>query len=335
MRRPWLAPFVPLYAAGAALRAARLRPQRLGWPVLSIGNLSVGGAGKTPLTIALVQLLRAHGVHVDVLSRGYGRSSHAPARVRIDGIAEEFGDEPLLIARATGAPVYVARNRHDAGLLAERDMAHTAPAPRLHILDDGFQHRQLARDIDVLLLRESDLTDALLPAGNLREPLSALGRATVIAVDAAEPAVEAFLCERISLDRNSEVPRWIGPIWRLRRTMTLPQIDGPVLAFCGIARPAQFFSGLADFGVALAARRAFRDHHRYTARDVSSLVAQARSAGAVALLTTEKDAVRLGALQANLPAEFPLLTAGLACVLEEGTSIANWLLARLGAARPV
>ncbi len=233
MRRPWLAPLVPLYAAGAALRA-RMQPMRqLGWPVITIGNLSTGGAGKTPLTIALAQLLTARGLHVDVLSRGYGRTSRKPARVRIDGTAAEFGDEPLLIARATGVPIYVAPQRYDAGLLAEADTAgqQTDPASRIarraHILDDGFQHRQLARAVDILLLDRADWEDSLLPAGNLREPLRATLRATVIAIPAEDSTLEAELRSW----------GWNGPIWRLHRRMQVPDISNAAAAFCGIARP--------------------------------------------------------------------------------------------------
>ena len=138
-----LAPLVPLYAA--AVRAKNLayergwaRPKRLRWPVVSIGNLSMGGSGKTPLTIRLAQLLRERGFAVDVLSRGYGRQSKVVERVTTGGSAEEFGDEPLLIAEAAGVPVFVGANRYRAGMLAEA----SAAGPVLHLLDDGFQHRR-------------------------------------------------------------------------------------------------------------------------------------------------------------------------------------------------
>src|SRR5208337_2793980 len=124
--RRLLFPLVPAYRLALAFRELRLRAglepvRRLRFPVISIGNLSTGGSGKTPLAIALAQALSDRGLQVDVLSRGYGRASRAPARVRPDGTAEEFGDEPLLIARATGVPIYVALQRCDAGLLDEAD----------------------------------------------------------------------------------------------------------------------------------------------------------------------------------------------------------------------
>ena len=131
--RRLLLPLVPLYRLALALREIRLsagleKVHTLHWPVISIGNLSTGGSGKTPLTIALVKALGELGFPVDVLSRGYGRTDTLPARVLADGAAEEFGDEPLLIARATGVPVYVAAQRYQAGLLAELDASKIPPA---------------------------------------------------------------------------------------------------------------------------------------------------------------------------------------------------------------
>ena len=189
--RKLLLPLVPIYRLALLLRewrlGTRLEPvRRLRWPVVSIGNLSTGGAGKTPLTIALAKALERRGLRVDVLSRGYGRRSQRAARVDPDGTAEEFGDEPLLIARETGVPVYVAGQRFMAGLLTEAERSADFRFG-LHLLDDGFQHRQLARDVDILLLNSQDWQDGLLPAGNLREPLQALRRAGVIAIPAEEP----------------------------------------------------------------------------------------------------------------------------------------------------
>jgi len=233
--------------------------------VVSIGNLSIGGSGKTPLTIALAQALNERGLKVDVLSRGYGRKGKLVARVNPNGTAEEFGDEPLLIARETGFPVYVAPQRYDAGALAETDaqpISEQNNLPIVHLLDDGFQHRQLHRDIDILLLNRNDLTDELLPAGNLREPLRALQRATILAIPADEPEVEQYLRKIIPFDRGTEQPRWQGPIWRLRRTMEIPKLNAHLAAFCGIARPQQFFDGLESAGLRIAAHAAFPDHHR-------------------------------------------------------------------------
>jgi tetraacyldisaccharide 4'-kinase len=334
--RKLLLPLVPAYKLALWLREKRLGTRaetvrRLRSPVVSIGNLSTGGAGKTPLAIALAKALTQRGLQVNVLSRGYGRRSHLAIRVAPQGTAEEFGDEPLLIAREAGVPVYVARRRFDAGLLVEGDAAAIAflaekLKPVVHLLDDGFQHRQLARDVDILLLNREDWQGALLPAGNLREPLSAIHRASVLAIPAGDPEFEAEL----------KAWGWQGPIWRLRRTMEVPEVDGPVAAFCGIARPEQFFAGLESAGLQLALRNAFPDHHRYTAADLSRLAAAAHAAQAVALLTTEKDQVRLGSLIAAIPSSLPLQTVHLRIEIEHEDQAIAWLLAQLGpaAAKP-
>jgi tetraacyldisaccharide 4'-kinase len=322
--RRMLLPLTPLYRFGLALRELRLRSgrepiRRLRFPVVSVGNLSTGGAGKTPFAIALARALTEAGFAVDVLSRGFGRQASAPARVRPDGTAAEFGDEPLLIARETGVPVYVAAQRYDAGLLAEADALPEARQPRIHILDDAFQHRQLHRDIDILLLNREDWHDRLLPAGNLREPRRAAMRASVIAIPAGDPGFETDL-------RSGG---WKGPIWRLHRQMDAPQVRGPILAFCGIARPDQFFAGLEGAGLRLTARVSFRDHHPYAARDLERLQAAARSAGAAALVTTAKDLVRLTPILAALPPDLPLLTAGLRIEIQEESAALDWLVTRL------
>lgn len=320
--RALLAPLTPFYRFGIAMRERRLASgrepiRRLRLPVVSIGNLSTGGAGKTPLTIALARALAARGVAVDVLSRGYRRSGSDAASVNAAGSAEEFGDEPLLIARAAGVPVYVAAERYDAGMLAEAESSAAGSA--VHILDDGFQHRQLYRDIDILLVNRADLNDRLLLAGNLREPLTAIRRAHVVAISADDPALESDLRAR----------GWAGPVWRIRRRMEIPPPSGPVLAFCGIARPEQFFDGLEAGGLRVVACRAFRDHHRYTQSDLGGLAAQALSVGAAALMTTEKDAVRLEGLRAPMP----IHTVALGSEIDEEQPALDWLLARIESLR--
>ena len=336
--RKLLLPLVPAYRLALTLRELRLRTgmepvNRLRFPVVSIGNLSTGGAGKTPLTIALARALERRGLRVDVLSRGYGRSysnpAQRPARVDPDGTADSFGDEPLLIARETGVPVYVAGQRFGAGLLAEAD----APAgvsyinlPAVHILDDGFQHRQLYRDVDILLLDHRDwLQGGLLPAGNLREPVEAARRATVIAIPASDsaPELEAALRE------------WgfEGPVWRLHRKMDVPAVDGSVAAFCGIARPDQFFAGLEAAGQRIAARIGYPAHPRYTPADRKRLVTAAEQTGAKAFVTTEKDLVRLGKLSSAFPQSLPLKTARLRIEIEHEEEAIKWLVDRLEAVR--
>jgi tetraacyldisaccharide 4'-kinase len=346
--RPLLLPLTPLYRLLVGLRELRLargweQVRRLERPVVSIGNISTGGAGKTPLAIALAQALTRRGVAADVLSRGYGRASKLAVRVDPEGTAAEFGDEPLLIARAAGVPVYVARQRFDAGLMAEAAQStDEEPASRqgtasavpqrtqeegalalegcaFHLLDDGFQHRQLHRDVDIVLVSAADLRDRLLPAGNLREPLAALNRATVMAIPADEPETEAGL----------RALGWQGPVWRVRRQMETPAIDGPAVAFCGIARPQQFFAGLEATGLHLASRIAFADHHAYKEHDMDCIKDAVRSTRAVAVLTTQKDLVRLGALAETLPSGIPLRTVPLRTLIEDEDACVDWLLQRL------
>ncbi|MDR3724679.1 MAG: tetraacyldisaccharide 4'-kinase [Terracidiphilus sp.] len=317
--RPQLGPLIPLYRLALGLRELRLR---IGWesvrqlqkPVVSIGNISAGGAGKTPLTIALAHALARRGIAVDVLSRGYGRQSRLPARVDPEGSAAAFGDEPLLIARATGLPVYVARQRYEAGRMSEAEETEV----KVHLLDDGFQHRQLARVADIVLVSREDLRDHLLPAGNLREPVSALQRATILAIPAEEPKTESEL-------------RALGfacPIWRIRRRMDIPEILGPAVAFCGIARPDQFFSGLEQAGLDLAACKPFADHHIYQPNDLLQLANLAAGSRAT-LLTTEKDATRIGALACLLPPAVQLRTVGLVSEIEDEDAAIGWLLAHI------
>ena len=323
MKRPFLLPLVPLYAAGIALRSLGLhleieRIQKLERPVISIGNLSAGGTGKTPLTIALAKLLVSHGFGVDVLSRGYGRTGKSAEKVDPAGEPSRFGDEPLLIACEADVPVYVAKRRFEAGRLAEASRSGQG----VHLLDDGFQHRQLHRDIDIVLINSEDLSDTLLPAGNLRELLSSLNRATVFAIPEED---EAAMRKLQPLGK---------PIWRIRREMTVPNISRPAVAFCSIARPEQFFAGIEGAGVPIAAKYSFPDHHRFTQADIALLTRLVQSTGAKAFLTTAKDRVRLSAVEAEIQQIAPLHTVGLRASFLDEASVAAWIAAKLKAAAP-
>lgn len=322
--RRLLLPLNPVYRLGLGWRERRLRSgnepvNRLRFPVVSIGNLSMGGAGKTPFAIALAQALTSRGFAVDVLSRGYGRRSEASTRVRLDGTVEEFGDEPLVIAHEAVVPVYVARQRYEAGVLAEAyaDQNPSDPRPRVHILDDGFQHRQLHRDIDILLLNREDWNDRLLPGGNLRESRDAIRRAGVLAIPDTEPELEDQLRRW----------GWKGPVWRLHRRMEVPAVEGPVVAFCGIARPEQFFAGLEAAGLRIARRMVFRDHHRYGAADLARLEKAARATSATALVTTVKDQVRFEA--GSIPPGPPFLAAALRVEICDEAAALDWLMERV------
>lgn len=282
-----LLPLVPLYRAAIAAKNLAhtrgwVRPRRLKGPVISIGNLSVGGSGKTPLTIRLVELLQQQGIAVDVLSRGYGRRSTGVRRVDPAGSADDFGDEPLLIARATGVSIYVGASRYAAGYLAEAE----SPVPRVHLLDDGFQHRQLARAADIVVLHRSDFSGRLLPAGRLRESLSSLSRAQIVVLRE----------EDRDLLPQFQARGFRASVWFVARSLAVPPVRSAV-AFCGIARPDEFFSGLRAAGVTLLATRFWRDHHRLTEADIAALIELQRQHQAEAFLTTEKDFVRLSANQ--------------------------------------
>lgn len=313
----WLLPLVPLYAAGLALKNRRYHGdksplKRLNWPVISVGNLSVGGSGKTPVVIRLLELLREEGIPADVLSRGYKRSTRQTERVSPEGDAARYGDEPLLIARQTGAPVYVGPSRYQSGRLAEREIPDPGnPVPRLHILDDGFQHRQLARDLDIVVLHASDFQELLLPAGRLREPLSALRRAHILVLRAEDRALADELRRR-HLNQ---------PIWIMLRKLIPPTCQSAV-AFCGIARPDEFLQSLTAGGITLAARAAFPDHHTWTTADLTHLLTLQQKHSAQAFVTTEKDAIRLSPQQrARLEAAAPLLTAPLQVHFEDESAI--------------
>jgi tetraacyldisaccharide 4'-kinase len=202
-------------------------------------------------------------------------------------------------------------------LLAEAELLTAEnERPMVHLLDDGFQHRQLSRDVDVVLLSDADWRDRLLPAGNLREPLRTVLRADIVAIPADEPEIETHLRRW----------GWEGSVWRLRRRMAVEVIEGPVAAFCGIARPDQFFEGLRSAGIQVATRMAFPDHHRYIQHDVDCVVGAARTIGAKAIVTTEKDLVRLGKLNASFPKAARLTTARLRIEIDEETASVDALM---------
>lgn len=285
-KRPLLLPLTPVYAAGLALKNtlhnARVLPQRrLQKPVISIGSLSAGGAGKTPVVIMLAKLLQSHQHPVDVLTRGYGRSSRSAAHVPRGNAASAtlYGDEPLEMMHAD-LEVFVGADRYSAGVLAEG--THQVQA---HLLDDGFQHRQLARALDLVLLTADDLADHLLPAGNLREPLRSLRRADVVIL--REEASEQL----IPIVHNVTQ----ADIWTIRRSLEVEDRLTSPFVFCGIARPENFLAMLDANGREVAGHLIFPDHHRYTASDISRIVTAAKAARADGIYLTAKDAVKISA----------------------------------------
>ena len=323
MHRPWALPLVPLYRFGlkvsSAIANART-PKRLACPVLSVGSLSAGGAGKTPVVMALAALLQQHGLTVDVLSRGYGRGSGAVEAVDPAGPASRFGDEPLEMAHA-GLNVFVGASRFEAGTLAEASH-RTSGTPHIHLLDDGFQHRQLWRTANVVLLTLADAQDWLLPAGNLREPLSALRRAHAVVL--REDEAQA-LHDQVSAHTQA-------PIWIIRRTLVLPaRLPNRLLAFCGIARPASFFTMLRQESSELAGTIALPDHHAYRHEDLQRLAAAGHDRQATGFVTTAKDAVKLTPADlARLAPVGPLVIARLQVVFTDPERVWQQLQSLLG-----
>ena len=252
-----------------------LRARRLHGPVVSIGNLSAGGSGKTPFVMMLGELLKARGIKFDVLSRGYGRESRGVLLVDPAGLPQQFGDEPLLIARKLQVPVIVGEDRYEAGRFAEEKFGS-----QLHLLDDGFQHRALARDFDIVLLTPQDATGRLLPAGRLREPLTSLRRADVVVLTSGA-APESFPLEG-------------KLVWRVKRGIIPRAIPHQPVVFCGIARPDSFVLQLRTASIEPAAQAFYRDHHAYSESDIRELLALKQQSGAGGFVTTEKDAVNLG-----------------------------------------
>lgn len=283
-----------LFGAGARIRAAlydrgTFTAHRVeGVKVISVGNLSVGGAGKTPAVIFLAQLLRARGVPVAVLSRGYGRLHRGALAVTPESSAEDAGDEPLLIHLRANVPVFVGADRVETAHWAKSEGA------RVLLLDDGMQHRRLARDVDILVLDGSVGfgNGRLLPAGPLREPPSAARRATLLWLRTNDPNASAPSgLEHLPLVRVAHRPdAWLGADGAAQGIEALK--GQRLFAFAGLARPTPFFDSLRSLGATVCATRAYPDHHFFSDGELASLEAHARAERAL-LVTTEKDRMRL------------------------------------------
>jgi len=320
-----------LYAAAAAFRRHWYpghpdRQRRLSHPVVSVGNLRVGGSGKTPIVACLARELAQRGWRPAILSRGYARPivAREPTIVsngrQILAAFDTAGDEALMLARQLpGVPVVVCPSRYAAGIVAEQQLG-----ANVHLLDDGFQHLTLARDVDLLVVDEADLDERPLPAGRLREPLAAARHATALLTTASPDGVERL---RAALN--------IATVFHVtRRLETVPQswsqdvscsMHHPVLAVAGIARPERFFADLGRSGWKIAETIAFHDHHRFTSADVARIAETAARTGARCVLTTEKDAVRFESLDLHA---VPFATVPLTVDVEPG--FFEWLSERLG-----
>jgi tetraacyldisaccharide 4'-kinase len=295
--------------ARAAFYENRLfETRRLKAPVISVGNLTVGGAGKTPCVAFLARFLRDEGYEVAILSRGYKRERQG--RVEVSNGREilcrpnESGDEPFLLAKSCpGARVVVDRDRYAAGKwLEERGRIS------VFVLDDGYQHLRLGRDLNLLLIDASESLDQakMIPFGRLREPITAMRRADVVIVTRSDQPFDRRALE----NAIGKFARADTPVFYAHHKITgLINLDGAggvspvdfarkrVAAVSGVARPDRFVADLERLGMEIALRRDFDDHHRYTRGELLEIVERAREARAEAIITTEKDA-------ANLPAGF-------------------------------
>jgi len=303
--------------------------------VLSVGNLAMGGRGKTPTVACVARLLVAVGERPAILSRGYHRRQPEDGVVIVsDGRhlradVDRSGDEPLMLARSVpGASVLVCDVRALAAAVAEAALDVT-----VHVLDDGFQHRSLQRDIDLVLVTPADLADRRMPFGRLRSSASALRQADAVIVDGAEaadisPQLDRFIDRAVTavftLRRRLEAPQWIdaGHVAR-----PLPTPAEPVVALAGISDPTRFQRALEADGWQVATLLGFPDHHRYTPGDLARI---ATTAGERAVLTTDKDAVRL---LLHRPLPVAVAAVPLVATVEPEPVFRAWLLDRLAGVR--
>jgi len=318
-----LIPLAGLYGAGARLRRRAfqqgwLKSRRLSRPVISVGNLTVGGSGKTPLVAEVTEILLRNGYKPSILTRGYGRERGTDLialepQLQRDTDSRVVGDEPALLARMLpGAPIVICADRYRAGLLAEERFGVD-----IHILDDGFQHFALQRDLDLVAIdvTQDVLQDAVLPAGRLREPSSALSRADVIIltrVEIQDPASTERLVSK--MHPNAPVFHCSMGLHELVAAASREAIPPKVYqgdracAFCAIGNPSAFFSDLRQWGFNLVAEIALRDHHVYGEEDVHRLNRAAREKKASVFLTTEKDLM-------NVPSQLKFELPVLACAI--------------------
>ncbi len=294
----------------AAYDAGVFAAREAGVPVISVGNLTTGGTGKTPLVAYLAERLLNRGLNVGVLSRGYRRRSHGVVVVS-DGSEilagpDAGGDEPVMLAhRLRKVSVVVAEKRWEGARHAVESLGS-----QVLVLDDGFQHRALKRNADIVVLdgRRDITREPLLPAGRRREPLAALGRADVIALSKiAQGDPSPTWMREVEAGRGTQAIRYHYRVDSVRAVCDDHEIPHSslrgvkVLAFSGIADHAGFLQTLAALGVETGGAKEFEDHHRYTAPDIALLKDLAGRAGAAQLVTTEKDAVKVRPWAAGLP----------------------------------
>jgi tetraacyldisaccharide 4'-kinase len=291
--------------------------------VISIGNLTVGGSGKTPLTAEVARMLIEMGERPAILSRGYARAKPSNGVVIVSNGREvmadvaQAGDEPLMLTKLVpGASVLVCPSRYLAGRIAESQLGCT-----VHVLDDGFQHFQLERDIDLLVAPPEDFVGGrTLPFGRLREPIETASAADALLVP-SDSATAAEMAARLH----------VGPAFSFQRTIDPPGTPSRVFAFAGIAKPQDFFQELERAGWQVAGARAFHDHHRYSIDEIRDLARAAKTAGAEALATTSKDIVRLSPAHRQGSNGMPFVEVPLHIAIEPAFQV--WVRDRLSKAR--
>ncbi|HJW32947.1 MAG TPA: tetraacyldisaccharide 4'-kinase [Holophagaceae bacterium] len=337
--RWFAAPLSPLYGAvvGARNRAFDDHPERAARveaPVVSIGNLSTGGTGKTPLTLYLAEGLAGEGWTNAIVSRGYGGSRKVdPMPVTATSEAKRCGDEPLLMAKRLGdGRVVVARKR----VVGARYALATTPAPRVLLLDDGFQHRALHRDLDLLLLDGARLwgNGRTLPLGDLREPMESASRAHALVVTRSGRVEDRGQVEAWWKEYGSGGPIfWVDfklqalREWQSGARIPLPRPElHPVYAWCGLGNPEAFYADLATAGLRVAGSHAFPDHAIPSLRRFALLASEATACGGKLLVCTEKDAVKLRPEHAQV-LTMPLWIAEQG--VEGGEALLAWLKERL------
>jgi tetraacyldisaccharide 4'-kinase len=277
-----------------------LRSFCLGVPVISVGNLSVGGTGKTPMTVLIARLLLSRGKRVAVLSRGYGGAGGDAVHIVSDGSrillpTAEAGDEPVLLARSVpGLIVVTGADRYRAGLVALERFQ-----PEVLLLDDGYQHLRLQRDLNILLLdaRRPFGNGWTLPAGLLREPVSAVRRADLVVYTRADRTALCPAIPGIPVCRSSHRLVGVVPLSGGLTSSFSVFAGRKGVACAGIAVPETFFAALLREGLELSATLAFRDHCPYEAADRAVILHALQESGVDYLITTEKDAVKLASFQ--------------------------------------
>ena len=302
---------------------------------MSVGNVAVGGSGKTPLVAHLARLLQDAGHRPAILTRGYARTRPSDGVTvvsdgeRLLADLDRAGDEPLMLARRLpGVPVLVSGDRYLSGRLAESRFGCS-----VHLLDDGFQHFQLERDVDLVVVSGADLArPATLPSGRLREPLDVVREASAVVLADVEPAEDEAATGALGA-------LGVGTVFRLARESGSPEpVDegarfeplaagARVLAVAGLARPERFFADVGRHGWTVAGTLAFTDHHAYSRDDLARIAAAMRTAGAATVVTTEKDLMRMLPFR---PLPLSVAWLPLSVRVEPDRVFADWLVDRLG-----